>query len=266
MDVLFEDKHILVCEKPAGIPTQAGKITEKDMLSEVNNYLRRAGEKSPAYIIHRLDKPVRGILVFAKTKQAAAKLNSELTDNSSPQVVGEKLSATASISTDCKELSVTSGNKTSVHASNSKTNLSDIGDKGFIKHYTAMVEGLFDDDNKEGVLKNYIYKDGSKAFIDDERKNTSSKEAILEYKVISEETVKMGENVTHICKVSIILHTGRFHQIRCQLSNINHPIVGDTLYGSKLQYEKRQAIGLIADSLSFTHPITKKRLEFTLNL
>ena len=246
MNILFEDRHILVCEKPSGVPTQAGKVTEKDMLSEVNNHLKKAGENSPAYIIHRLDKPVRGILVFAKTKQAAALLNSELTDTSSKPA--EKTPAESK-----------QNNKTSSNADNNKS-------KGFIKHYTAIVEGLFDDDNKEGTLKNYIYKDGSKAFIDDERKNVSSKEAILEYKVISEETVRNGENITHICKVSIILHTGRFHQIRCQLSNINHPIIGDTLYGSKLQYEKRQAIGLIADSLSFTHPITKKRMNFTLQI
>ena len=236
MNILFEDRHILVCEKPSGIPTQAGKVTEKDMLSEVNNHLKKAGENSPAYIIHRLDKPVRGILVFAKTKQAAALLNSELTDTSSKPA--------------CKtQAEVIQNNKTSSNADNNKS-------KGFIKHYT----------NKSVILKNYIYKDGNKAYIDDERKNASSKEAILEYSVISEETVKTGENITHICKVSIILHTGRFHQIRCQLSNINHPIIGDTLYGSKLQYEKRQAIGLIADSLSFTHPITKKRMNFTLQI
>ena len=246
MNILFEDRHILVCEKPSGIPTQAGKVTEKDMLSEVNNHLKKAGENSPAYIIHRLDKPVRGILVFAKTKQAAALLSSELTDTSS-KPAGKK------------QAEVIQNNKTSSNAENSKS-------QGFIKHYTAIVEGLFDDNNKSGILKNYIYKDGNKAYIDDERKNASSKEAILEYSVISEETVKTGENVTHICKVSICLHTGRFHQIRCQLSNINHPIIGDTLYGSKLQYEKRQAIGLIADSLSFTHPITKKRMKFTLQI
>ena len=246
MNILFEDRHILVCEKPSGIPTQAGKVTEKDMLSEVNNHLKKAGENSPAYIIHRLDKPVRGILVFAKTKQAAALLSSELTVTSSKPA--------------CKtQAEVIQNNKTSSNAENSKS-------QGFIKHYTAIVEGLFDDNNKSGILKNYIYKDGNKAYIDDERKNASSKEAILEYSVISEETVKTGENVTHICKVSICLHTGRFHQIRCQLSNINHPIIGDTLYGSKLQYEKRQAIGLIADSLSFTHPITKKRMNFTLQI
>lgn len=246
MNILFEDRHILVCEKPSGIATQAGKVTEKDMLSEVNNHLKKAGENSPAYIIHRLDKPVRGILVFAKTKQAAVLLNSELTDTSSKPA--------------CKtQAEVIQNNKTSSNAENSKS-------QGFIKHYTAIVEGLFDDNNKSGILKNYIYKDGNKAYIDDERKNASSKEAILEYSVISEETVKTGDNVTHICKVSIFLHTGRFHQIRCQLSNINHPIIGDTLYGSKLQYEKRQAIGLIADSLSFTHPITKKRMKFTLQI
>ena len=246
MNILFEDRHILVCEKPSGIPTQAGKVTEKDMLSEVNNHLKKAGENSPAYIIHRLDKPVRGILAFAKTKQAAALLSSELTDTSS-KPAGKK------------QAEVIQNNKTSSNSDNNKS-------KGFIKHYTAIVEGLFDDDNKSGILKNYVYKDGNKAYIDDERKNASSKEAILEYSVISEETVKTGENVTHICKVSICLHTGRFHQIRCQLSNINHPIIGDTLYGSKLQYEKRQAIGLIADSLSFTHPITKKRMKFTLQI
>ena len=246
MNILFEDRHILVCEKPSGIPTQAGKVTEKDMLSEVNNYLKRAGENSPAYIIHRLDKPVRGILAFAKTKQAAALLSSELTETSSKPVCNTPAE-------------VIQNNKTSSNADNNKS-------QGFIKHYTAIVEGLFDDNNKSGILKNYVYKDGNKAYIDDERKNASSKEAILEYSVISEETVKTGENITHICKVSIILHTGRFHQIRCQLSNINHPIIGDTLYGSKLQYEKRQAIGLIADSLSFTHPITKKRMNFTLQI
>ena len=246
MNILFEDRHILVCEKPSGIATQAGKVTEKDMLSEVNNHLKKAGENSPAYIIHRLDKPVRGILAFAKTKQAAALLSSELTDTSS-KPAGKT------------QAEVIQNNKTSSNAENSKS-------QGFIKHYTAIVEGLFDDNNKSGILKNYIYKDGNKAYIDDERKNASSKEAILEYNVISEETVKTGENVTHICKISIFLHTGRFHQIRCQLSNINHPIIGDTLYGSKLQYEKRQAIGLIADSLSFTHPITKKRMNFTLQI
>ena len=246
MNILFEDRHILVCEKPSGIPTQAGKVTEKDMLSEVNNHLKKAGENSPAYIIHRLDKPVRGILVFAKTKQAAALLSSELTDTSS-KPAGKT------------QAEVIQNNKTSSNAENNKS-------QGFIKHYTAIVEGLFDDENKSGILKNYVYKDGNKAYIDDERKNASSKEAILEYSVISEETVKTGENATHICKVSILLHTGRLHQIRCQLSNINHPIIGDTLYGSKLQYEKRQAIGLIADSLPFTHPITKKRMNFTLQI
>ena len=136
MNILFEDRHILVCEKPSGVPTQAGKVTEKDMLSEVNNHLKKAGENSPAYIIHRLDKPVRGILVFAKTKQAAALLNSELTDTSSKPA--EKTPAESK-----------QNNKTSSNADNNKS-------KSFIKHYTAIVEGLFDDNNKSGILKNYL--------------------------------------------------------------------------------------------------------------
>ena len=54
MNILFEDRHILVCEKPSGIPTQAGKVTEKDMLSEVNNHLNKAGENSPAQTVDKV--------------------------------------------------------------------------------------------------------------------------------------------------------------------------------------------------------------------
>ena len=219
-NVLYEDNHILVCEKPAGIPTQAGKITEKDMVSEVNNYMRKAGDKSPAYLIHRLDKPVRGILVFAKTKQAAADLNRQMT-----AVLDEKAAK-----------------------------------KGIEKRYIAIVEGSFTE--KEGILDNYIYKDGNRAYIDELNNKPDSKRALLKYAVIEEKSVEKQENATHICKIDIELLTGRFHQIRCQLSNIEHPIVGDTLYGSTTTYEKRKAIGLTAYSLSFIHPFTKEKLNF----
>ena len=226
MNVLYEDDHILVCEKPAGMPTQAGKVTEKDMVSEVNNYLRKAGAKASAYLIHRLDKPVRGILLFAKTKQAAAKLNAQISESAEPI---------------------------------SNTN----NQKAFVKKYYAIVEGGFSE--KEGVLDNYLYKDGSKAYIDENRKRPDSKRSRLKYEVIEEKTVENDDKTTQICKLNIMLYTGRFHQIRCQLSNIGHPIVGDTLYDSSIPYEKRKAIGLIAYSLSFIHPITNKEVHFEIS-
>lgn len=69
--ILFEDKDIIVCHKPAGIATQTARVGQADMVSEIANYL-----KSPYVgVVHRLDQPVEGILVFAKNKAAAAALS-----------------------------------------------------------------------------------------------------------------------------------------------------------------------------------------------
>lgn len=76
--ILFEDEHIIVCYKPAGIPTQTAKLGAVDMVSLLKNYLyKNQKEKKEPYVavIHRLDQPVEGILVFAKTPFAAKELN-----------------------------------------------------------------------------------------------------------------------------------------------------------------------------------------------
>lgn len=75
MDIIFEDKDIIVVDKPAGIATQSAKVGEPDIESELKKYRRNRGEAPDIYVIHRLDQPVRGLLVFAKTKQAAAGLS-----------------------------------------------------------------------------------------------------------------------------------------------------------------------------------------------
>ncbi len=73
--IIYEDPHIIVCRKPAGIPTQTVRIGTSDMESMLKNYL------SGGYlaVIHRLDQPVEGLLVFAKTPRAAKELNRQLT-------------------------------------------------------------------------------------------------------------------------------------------------------------------------------------------
>lgn len=79
--ILYEDEHIIVCHKPAGIPTQTSKLGEQDMVSLLKNYLyKNQTEKKEPYIavIHRLDQPVEGLLVFAKTPFAAKELNKGL--------------------------------------------------------------------------------------------------------------------------------------------------------------------------------------------
>ena len=75
--ILHEDKEILVCYKPAGIPTQTKQTMQMDVESELKNYLKG----KPVYVVHRLDQPVEGILVFAKTKEAAAFLSKQLSSD-----------------------------------------------------------------------------------------------------------------------------------------------------------------------------------------
>lgn len=78
MNILYEDNYILVVEKPAGTATQSAKVGEPDMETELRKYRKSKKEPTEIYVIHRLDQPVSGILVFAKTKDAAAKLSKEL--------------------------------------------------------------------------------------------------------------------------------------------------------------------------------------------
>lgn len=81
LDILFEDPHILVCLKPAGIPVQSRSLSQPDLVSLLRNHLSvQTHGKRPPYlaVIHRLDQPVEGILVFAKTAAAAKKLNQQM--------------------------------------------------------------------------------------------------------------------------------------------------------------------------------------------
>ena len=90
--ILFEDAEILVCHKPAGTAVQTASFSAQDMVSILKNHLAlemrkketvKGPKTSAPYlaVIHRLDQPVEGILVFGKTKNAAASLTRQLTRN-----------------------------------------------------------------------------------------------------------------------------------------------------------------------------------------
>lgn len=86
-NIIFEDEHIIVAYKPAGIATQTARLGQQDMVSELKNYLARKPENQGKGVpflglVHRLDQPVAGILVFAKTKRAAASLSKQITEGS----------------------------------------------------------------------------------------------------------------------------------------------------------------------------------------
>lgn len=80
-EIVYEDKDLLVIHKPAGQATQTARIGQQDVVSELKNYLSsKSGQKGQPYlgIVHRLDQPVEGLLVFAKNKNAAAALANQL--------------------------------------------------------------------------------------------------------------------------------------------------------------------------------------------
>ncbi len=76
--ILYEDDAILVCHKPAGVAVQTGRLGEADMESLLKNYRAGKGETPWIGVVHRLDQPVEGVMVFAKTKEAAASLSRQM--------------------------------------------------------------------------------------------------------------------------------------------------------------------------------------------
>lgn len=213
--VYYEDKDILVCLKPAGIAVQTARMADQDMVSLIKNYLVQQGSLRDPYlgVIHRLDQPVGGLLVFAKTKKAAAALSRQ------------------------------------------------IGGEGAHKEYLALCFGHLP--AKEGTLIHYLKKDkaAGKALITKEQ-DKEGKRAQLSYCTKA--------SLAGCSLLRIQLKTGRFHQIRAQLSAVGNPLLGDKKYGNP-ESEKESAaqgissVALLACSLSFQHPSTGKRMEFTID-
>lgn len=118
----------------------------------------------------------------------------------------------------------------------------------FTKKYYAIVKG---DLEEEAELVDNLYKDEKTgiSYVN----NKIGKLAKLQYKLIKQ--------IGNFCLVDIELITGRHHQIRVQFSSRGNPVLGDALYDKKYD----GCLYLHAYSLSFIHPVTKEKLEFTLN-
>ena len=78
LNILYEDDAIIVCVKEAGVATQTKQIGQKDMESMLRTYRMQKGEPSYIGVVHRLDQPVCGVMVFAKTKEVAADLSRQV--------------------------------------------------------------------------------------------------------------------------------------------------------------------------------------------
>ena len=81
INVLYEDNHVLVVEKPVNVPVQEDESKDEDLLTILKQYLKDKYQKpGNVYLglVHRLDRPVGGVMVFAKTSKAASRLSDQL--------------------------------------------------------------------------------------------------------------------------------------------------------------------------------------------
>ena len=129
------------------------------------------------------------------------------------------------------------------------------------KYYFAVVCGK--PVEKEGTFVDYLRKDPKKnesAVVD--KTAPGAREARLSYQVLESRRID-GEDLS---LVGIRLETGRHHQIRVQFSSHGLPLWGDNRYHPDFQNGKRRgSIALCAAGLAFVHPITGKRMEFSIN-
>ena len=118
------------------------------------------------------------------------------------------------------------------------------------REYLAIVRGALNP--SEGTIDAPIGRTGS-SLIERKIDFENGEHAVTHYRVVEEQN---GHSL-----VSLILETGRTHQIRVHMKYIGHPLVGDYLYNPDMEYIDRQA--LHSHRLSFTHPVTGEKMEFT---
>lgn len=205
MQVLYEDNHLIIVYKEAGEIVQADKSGDIPLSEIVKQWLKAKYNKPGNVflgVVHRLDRPVSGLIIFAKTSKALTRLNNMFRN-------GE------------------------IH-----------------KTYWAIVtRPPFE---PEATLTDWLVRN--------ERQNKSyaynhqvptSKKSILHYKVINQ--------TDHYTLLEVNLMTGRHHQIRCQLSNMDCPIKGDLKYGAP-RSNPDGGISLLSHRVEFVHPVSKETI------
>lgn len=204
--VIFEDNHLIVVNKLPGELVQ-GDHTGKPTLGDwVKDYIKQKYNKPGNVflgVVHRIDQPVSGLVIFARTSKALSRMNEYI-----------------------RESKIT-------------------------KSYIAVCSGKLP--NSSGQLRDFMVKD-TKTNISKvvKNKNPNAKLAILDYHLIA------SFNGKHVLLIN--LHTGRSHQIRVQLSNIQLPILNDVKYQSTLN-NNYDGIFLHSYKLAFTHPVTKDAIN-----
>jgi len=208
MTVLYEDNHIIIVAKRAGDIVQGDRTGDRTLADDVKAYIKEKYAKPGDVFLgipHRLDRPVSGVCLFARTSKALERLNRMFRD-------------------------------------------------GLIrKTYHAILTQA--PEPPEATLTHYLTRDTvrNKAFAHLQPAE-GAKQAVLDYR-----TLARGERYT---LVEIQLHTGRHHQIRCQLAAIGCPIRGDLKYGAP-RSNPGGGISLHARRIAFEHPVSHIPIDVT---
>ena len=80
MEILYIDKNIVAACKPYGMPSQSDPTGDADAMSETSRVLRERGERDALWLVHRLDRVVGGVIVFARSRESAAALSAVIAD------------------------------------------------------------------------------------------------------------------------------------------------------------------------------------------
>lgn len=241
LDILYEDDEIIVCHKAPGVSSQQERSYDPDMVSMLMNHFSKTGVKNPYVgVVHRLDKPVAGVIIYGKTKAATLALSKQITERSCTKKYKAILCG------DVRKLF----NSQNVTSADNVCTLNDYLLRD-AKTNTSRVVDICD--------KKYA-------------SNSEIKKSTLKFSL--EKTISLPadspfydesspfDNVLSL--VDIELLTGRHHQIRVQFSNAGYPLWGDLKYSSfSKDCGQRKGVALCSYSLTITHPTTKKEMTFS---
>ena len=231
LDIVYEDEHILVINKAAGVlmhPTST--VRDHTLANGVLYYYQETHQHYDFHPVHRLDKDTSGIVIIAKTSvvQHAFDKKHIHFHKSYDAIVEGKLPAVP------------------------LTINWPIGRK------------------PGSIIERYCTTEGKPARTDITVISHNTRPIVDKSPIIDSNTIIGSNNMadgnceTHFTHVQCLLHTGRTHQIRVHVSQLGYPLAGDDLYGGHLDYIQRQA--LHAARVSFHHPMTNEWLELSADM
>ena len=228
MEVIYEDNHIIIVNKKSGEIVQGDKTGDRPLSDIVKDYIKEKYAKPGAVflgVVHRLDRPVSGLVVFARTSKALSRLNKMFAE-------GEVHKTYWAIVAKSPKLGDNRGLNKHKADGSSDPQPPNLGGFVTLEHWLV---------RNEKQNKSYAY--------DQEKPN--AKKAILKYRVLSQ-----SDNYSLL---EVNLMTGRHHQIRCQLAAMGCPIKGDLKYGAP-RSNPDGSISLLSRRVEFVHPVSKETI------